>query len=296
MEWYEYTTSLPAYKDYKIFKNDINLKPDWVEHPAENTEFHVIKGRNTVLVVVGESWTYGESLPGIATGIQQYSLDSQLAYAFGPLLSNKLNVDLYQYAVPGNCNFYMYSSLDRILDYLTSNFNYKNIKVCIQMTEPSREHPIINKLIPPYQTLYDIKEVKTFNEWLVRYDEILLDECNRVQSQYNVEVLVWKNFCPFQNKKEYTNLNLIKETWIQFSGRMLGVNAGNQRFQSVGWFDNFYNENKSLMKFDLSELSKELDEIEISNKFIKGNKLHNNHPTSIGHKLWAENIYNEYTK
>jgi len=32
----------PAFGKSKIFKNDVNLKPDWVEQPAENTEFNEI--------------------------------------------------------------------------------------------------------------------------------------------------------------------------------------------------------------------------------------------------------------
>lgn len=294
--WYEYKTELPDYKEFKILKNDDNLKPDWVENPSKNTEFHIIKGSDNVLVVIGESWTYGESLPGIATGIDIYSLESQLKYSFAPLLSQRLNVDLYQYAVPGNCNFYMFSSIERIIKHLKENFNYKKIDLCVQITEPSREYAIVNKLTGPYREIYNMTNVKTFHEWLIRYDEIFLNELEKLKQEYDLNVVVWKNFCPFQNKKEYPTLTLVNETWIQFSGKLLGKDVGHQKFQSVGWFDDFYNHYKNVLKFDLTEISKELDKIESSNSFIRGNELHNNHPTAKNHNLWAKKLQDEYFK
>lgn len=280
----------------RVFKNDDNLKPDWIEHAAQNTEFHIVRKKKSILVVIGESWTYGESLPNVATGIRKYSLESQIQHCFGPKLALALDKDYYQYAVPGNCNFYMASSVERIIEHLKKNYQYEKIDICIQMTEPSREHAIINKLIDPYSKIYDMTEIKTFDEWLIRYDEIFLDEFTRIKNKHNVEITIWKNFCPFQNKKKYEDLRLVQTTWIQLSGKMFGLELGHQRFQSIGWFDDFYNQFKKKINFDLTEINKEINNIERSNNFIKGNYLHNNHPTETGHSLWAMNLRNEYTK
>lgn len=282
-----------AYKDAHIYKNDFNLKPDWVERPADNTEFHIIRHRESLLVVIGESWTYGESLPDVATGERKYSLDSQLRHCFGPRLALAINSDFYQYAVPGNCNFYMFSSVDKIIRYLKSSFSYKKIYLCIQMTEPSREYAILDKLKNTYaERIYDMSAINSFDEWLVRYDEVFLDKITEVVDD-TVEVIVWKNFCPFQNKKAYPKLKLVQETWIQLSGKLYGKKLGNQRFQSVGWFDDFYNRYKHSLEFNIEEINKEIDNIEQSNNFIRGNYLHNNHPTLISHMLWAYKLLNE---
>lgn len=278
----------------QIIKNDNNLKPDWIQYPAENTEFHVITGADEVLVIIGESWTYGENLPGIATGLQRYSIDSQIEHAFGPKLATMLQQDLYQYAVPGNCNFYMVSSIPRIIKHLQENFSYKKINLCVQLTEPGRELAITDKLTGTYSKLYDMSSVKTFNEWLFRYDEVLLNELEIIRMQFGIDVMVWKNFCKFTNKKTYPNLHLVEESWIKFSGKILGKNLEMQSFQSVGWFDDFTNGQGRSLTYDKKEIDQELDKIEISNKFIKSNYLHSNHPNQIAHSLWAYKLYNEY--
>lgn len=301
MNWYK--AEIPnevvdfAYHKAKFFKNDINLKPDWVSKPAENTEFHIVRNKKDILVVIGESWTYGESLPDIATGLGQYSLQSQINHCFGPKLALTLGTDFYQYAVPGNCNFYMFDSVKRILKYLTENYSYRNIKLCIQITEPSRESPIKQKLTGDYVKIYDMNTVKSFAEWLSRYDDIFLTELEKTVSSYNnVEVMVWKNFCKFQNTNDYKNFKIVEDSWLNFSGKIQGINLDMQSFHSVGWFDEFYNTYSNVIKFDKSLINDELDKIENSNNFLKANYLHNVHPNNIAHSLWAYKLYNEYTK
>ena len=152
----------------EIWLNDDNLKPDWVSHPALYTEFHIKRNKENLLLVIGESWTYGETLQGVATGIQKYNFERQLESCFGVRLAKILNTDLYQYAVPGNCNFYMFTELDRILKHL-STLEYKKIFVCVQMTEPAREQSLIVSLRGndhPLQYLINPNEKITFKEWL----------------------------------------------------------------------------------------------------------------------------------
>ena len=46
----------------KFLVTDDNMKPMHIEIPAQNTEFHVMRGSDTLLIVIGESWNYGEAL------------------------------------------------------------------------------------------------------------------------------------------------------------------------------------------------------------------------------------------
>lgn len=300
MNWYDVDKATldnleSVYHDAKISKNDDNIKPDWISHHAENTEFHILRKKDELLIVIGESWTYGESLPKIATGIQQYNLESQLRYAFGPKLAIALDFDLYQYAVPGNCNYYMIRSVERIVEHVTKNFNYKKIHLCFQLTDPGRELAVSNKLTDEFAEMYNFQN-KTFDEWLVEYDELFLNKLEEIHKKNNIEILVWKNFCSFNNKKQYTTLKLIQQTWIQFSAELLGIQLDAQKFQSVGWFDDFSSQFRGRLILDYIKINSELDKIERSNNFIKTNIFHNNHPTRLGHQVWADKLYNEYTK
>jgi hypothetical protein len=67
-----------------------------------------------------------------------------------------------------------------------------------------------------------------------------------------------------------------------------------QKFQSVGWFDDFSKHYP--ITYSTTEIALELDKIEKSNNFINGNFLHNNHPNVIAHQLWALTLYNNTLK
>lgn len=293
MNWQKF--NLENFTDYEIeeiFCNTVNLKPDWVDVPAQYTEFHVKRNKKDITVVIGESWAYGESLPDVASGLRRYSLTSQLRHCFGPKLSLLLNSDFYQYAVPGNCNAYMYLELPRIIKYITDQ-GYEKINLFLQLTEPSREMSIVYKLSDhPITRMYD-KTVKfKFSEWLICYDEIFLEIINEEIKKYpNINCVVWKNFCCFQNIKYYPNFKIYPMSWIQFSAKLMGQDLEMQKFQTIGWLDDLI-ENYKNIEFDDSMLRTELDKIEKSNEFIKGNYLHNNHPNQIAHSLWAFNLYN----
>ena len=291
MNWYEYETD-----NFKIFLNDENKKPDWVEHPAKYTEFHIIKNSDVLLLNIGESWTYGEALPKVATGIQKYNLESQIQNCFGSLMSNNLNCDYYQYAVPGNCNGYMYEELPRILEYIFTNFNYKKIFLLCQLTEPSREQAALNNLSEqhPIHNMYFRKEREKidFFDWLVLYDEIFLNIIDKAVSKYNnIETVVWKNFCKFNTQTTFKNLTKIEESWIAFSARTLNVDYEMIAFQSIGWLHGIMQQDsQNKIYFDTQQVNKEVNLIEKSNEFIKSNELHNNHPTILGHRLWANDV------
>jgi hypothetical protein len=275
-----------------LLVNDENLKPEWVQHPAKNTEFYLKRNKKNITIVIGESWTYGEALPNVASGAQKYDLNSQLIHCFGPKLALLLDSDLYQYAVPGNCNAYMFMELARILKYVDS-LDYDQVNLFIQITDPSREAPIMYKLLDhPLQELYNENSSVTFEEWLSRYDDIFLTILEKEVAKYsNVNCVVWKNFCSFQQKLSYSRFVFLPESWIKFSARYLGKNLKMQRFQSVGWLYDFQKKFKNI-KFSNKMLKEELDNIETSNNFIKDNYLHGNHPNLIAHSLWALNLYN----
>ena len=88
MNWYKEVGATPSgFNNSEILLNDINLKPRWVEIPARFSEFHVKRKKDSLLIVIGESWTYGESLTNVATAIKKYNLYSQLSSCFGPRMA-----------------------------------------------------------------------------------------------------------------------------------------------------------------------------------------------------------------
>lgn len=275
----------------KVLINDDNLKPGWVEHPAKYTEFYIRRRKNTLVLNIGESWTYGETLPGIATAIQNYSFYGQLEHSFGPKLAVTLDADLYQYAVPGNCNFYMFKELKRILEYVSMQ-GYNKIYLCMQMTEPGREQAITNQLLDenhPVANLYHMSNKINFKTWLETYDNIFLNQFEQTIKPYpNVDAVIWKNFCRFNTHDAGRSFKTIDTSWIQYSGRILGQELEMPGFYAVGWLATIQETLGKFITFDHEFLNKEIDIIEKSNDFIRANTLHSNHPNQYAHSLWAQ--------
>ncbi len=274
----------------EILINDHNLKPDWVAYPAEYTEFFIKRNKKNLLIVIGESWTYGETIQGIASGIKRFSFETQLEYCFGTKLATMLDTDLYQYAVPGNCNFYMFSELSRILKHV-STLKYKKIFVCLQMTEPAREQSLIVQLREanhPLQRLVLNPERMTFENWLEQYDDTMFAHYDSIISQYdNLDCILWRNFCRTNTSNTDRKFKLIDTTWIQYSSRLLGKDLPAPSFYSIGWLDSIMKSYSNVI-FNKSLLLDEIAMIENSNAFIKASFLHSHHPNEFGHMLWAQ--------
>ncbi len=272
-----------------IYINDQNLKPDWIEKSALFTEFHVKRNKKDLLLVVGESWTYGESLPDIATGDGKYNLSSQLINCFGPKMATAMGTDYYQYAVPGNCNFYMFKELKRILDYV-SKLGYEKIYLCMQMTEPGREKGIQIKLEGhPLDGLYNKLTKMSFDNWLETYDKIFFDEFNETISRYsNIEAVLWKNFCKANIDIKNYNFKVIENSWIRVSAKLFNVDLPMPKFYSVGWLATMKEEYGKFLTFNTTDLLEQIDIIEKSNHYLSNSPRHRHHPDEVAHSLWAQ--------
>ena len=284
--------------DVEVFVNDENLKPDWVQNPALNSEFIVKRNKPNLLIVIGESWVYGESLKDVATGLGRYSLSSQLAGCFGPRMALMMDCDYYQYAVPGNCNFYMFQELPRILEYV-STLGYNKVYVCMQITEPAREMSIAQKLIDtPLNVFYQSSEKISFKNWLKQYDEVFFKWFDQVISSYKtkcniVDSIIWKNFCCTTTDLRYESFKVIEQSWIQYSARIMGQHLDMPEFYSIGWLSSMQECFSKRITFDIPYLNRQVDIIEKSNKFLTGNVYHFPHPNEIAHMLWAQYLVKE---
>lgn len=297
-KWYEHTPWHP-YKDglfngcKKILKNDNNIKPPHINQSTQNTEFWVKRNKKECTVVIGESWTYGESLNDrILAAHGKFDLETQLTHCWGTQVATLLDTDYYQYAVPGNNNFTMFNSVKRILS--TVYPLYDTVYLLIQMTEPSREDVIVNELKGhPMSKLYNPEWLKgvSVKEWCVKNEAILLKQLENDIAKYNnLKTTVWKNFCKFQTNEDYS-FKTLQETWMEFSARINGHKIESPDLYVAGWIDGFLKQHK-MMKSKAKYLNQQLDLIEASNKFLEESNDHKPHPSASNHRLWAYNVFN----
>jgi len=99
-----------------------------------NPYYYKSRNSNRLLITVGDSWTYGDSLgkTRIRNGIDdtEYRLD----HAYGNLLTEKLDTDWMNLALPGGSNYCMLNWLGQLLDR-----RHNQTTVCIiTLTEAGR--------------------------------------------------------------------------------------------------------------------------------------------------------------
>lgn len=281
---------------YRVDLRDDGIRPAHIKIPAQNIEIFAKRHKKNLLINIGESWTYGEGLYGVATAKAEFDLGSMLRFSYGAKLATMLDTDLYQYAVPGNSNLTMSYTLKRIMKELDTS-KYDKIYLSFQVTEPSREMQQLQDLVNwnhPLKNLYDKSYLRSkelsLQGWLEKYDSYLFSYIDDIVSKYsNVSTVVWKNFCSTNTQNNYS-FNNIDQSWIQFSAEVNGHKLKMPSFYNAGWLDDLmrYEEiNFSKHKY----IQKQLQAIEESNKYLGKCPDHRPHPNEVQHNLWALNVY-----
>lgn len=294
---------LKSYSDFynknfdKLYQNKKPLLHRDVNPDVLYTEIFLRKNSDSLFLNIGESWTYGESLPGIKTVHSEFNLTSLMTLSFGARISEMMGCDWYQYAVPGNNNLFMFTELDRILEFVRT-IGYKKIYLAINITENTRElnyfkTELFNK--HPINGLYKTKNID-IKDWVKRYDEIWLDHLENSLNKFqdcSISAIVWKNFTRWCTDKIDRNFKCIELAWPAFSARLEKVNLEMPAISNFPRMDNFLKKRDSNIINDFEWFEKELDLQEKVAKFISKSIYHNNHPNEYGHLAWAIHLVKE---
>lgn len=283
----------------EVFMNDDNLKS--VNPDVLCTEFYMKRGKKTLVINIGESWVYGETLPkidgsgSIGTSIGKYDFGSQLLYTFGPKIACMLDSDFYQYAVPGNCNVKMLSELDRILDYISNNNTYEKIYIIQQFTESNRDHEFrLESFAKPMLSVYESKVDKKLSvpDWLKLYHSTLSDWYQDILNKYsnlNIDAIQWANFCDFETYHTDYSFKRIEPTWIAYSASLESITYTQPYIFNAASFITFEERMSDMITIDIDFANQQLELLDKSYKLIQnnGSMYHNNHPNPFGHAVWA---------
>ncbi len=279
----------------------------------ENVELYVEIGSDTLLLCIGESWTWGESLlmGNYPDGTPRH-LASGLPGASDPTIrvedtwpgkmARMMQADLYVHSVPGNSNVCHTAALERILKEIPRG-KYKQIKYVICLTDPARdfngdflpEDPRYPLFVDKYQQV-DVGEKISMDEWFVRYDEanfIKIEQILQDNSDLPLEGCIWKNFNNFICPRRDFQFKVIELPYIRWAAKMCGLEDMElPRIQAAAWWINHGNY-KILKELPSTEyINAELTKIENQYRFIVAvptmiSELNRTHPNYIGHWAWG---------
>jgi len=228
---------------------------------------------SSLLIVVGDSWSYGDSL------------DNRFDECYASVLANRLNYNLVNCSMCGISNAEI---LDR-LAYELSNINYNNydnVLIIITLTETGREwdryHVESNKIDDLLKTI----EQATVNT---------LDFLTKSVPS-NTSVLVGRNFTNYYLETALPD-NFLKKNWCEIISVHSGVSFPFTPGPVTGRvFDHMIDEYKD-PTFKEWMLSK-MDQVVPTWKWLEqspyNHKKASKHPTAQGHIFWADYLMSNF--
>jgi len=286
------TSEFPSIRENGYWKKIKNLYYEKGKEQYNSGNLHIKLygdiGSKNLLVVTGESWTFGDSLkPFVMASKGKDNVPYRLTNTFSARLANYMNCDLLLIATPGIGNNLILSNLKNGLEEITKIKKYSNIYNIVQFTSPGRD--IIRvKDSTPFNSI--TTGVHNFSEWVVKYEEIYLNEYLKLSDKYNFKKQVfWKNFYDFEldiNNYQSNKISFIEKNWSKFLFELAGISS---KFAQIMELQVDFS-NIDYIKNDTDFLIENSNNFEDYINNLNHSPLNDYHPTVSGHWLWAKEL------
>jgi hypothetical protein len=259
-----------------------------------------IQNRESLLIVAGDSWTWGDSLHGIDMSINVSDDPRRLTSIYGHLLSEQLNSDFINFGKCGGANVEIYDYVCNILPSVTAN--YKKIYVVMTLTENCRESNWDQIWVPATADKHASLDI-----FLEEYEKLMFTSIQEklVLSYPEVTFLIGRNFTySWENNKKILSSSHLEKTWVDCLAKHQNLNK-------------YPSEVKIMSSIAIVPLHKLLKELNLYKKFkfefmeyytdaelaidwLMASDLNykkaTKHPTEIGHKVWADYLHDKILK
>ena len=282
--------------------NEAPYNNTFIIKTSNNTKiapFFIKTGINSkkMLICAGDSWTWGGSLAHTKFNPESDDFEWRTTHIYGSLLAKQCNRDFVNLGLPGHGNL---SIIDWVFLKLIPEYKkqYEDIIIIFTLTEICRE------VYYDQAWTQQCHDYSSLNEFLQMYETAMFNTLAYYQDMYpNCTIKIGRNFTYTFEK------NLNQNKIFQFDKTWIDVLAENQTQQST------YPKNLRLLSQAATEpLIKYLKEVkkfqlfkqEYVNLMIDGldaitwmdasplnNKIATRHPNELGHRLWANYLYEQ---
>jgi len=286
------------YKFYKTLTEE-----DAIDHKQSNYDpanpytyrrwYHEdIQDKDTLLITVGDSWTWGDHL-GCIDWDKASDDPVRLTQIYGRKLADHMGADWVNIARPGCSNYWMLEKLEAIQPFL---YQYKSVHIVITLTEDLREARYNRSvdLGPIYKSFAD--NSATLKDFLVQVERYLFNSIETIVNRHpTVHWYVARAFTDVW--EENKRLFLLDKTWcdviqdkIQFDRYFKVVPFVGQ--MATGPLNDYYM--KTEFKEEFLEIMQLVEYrwnfLGASEYNLKGSTYH---PNPAGHQLWAEYLFSK---
>ncbi len=257
-------------------------------------------GSDSLLVTIGDSWTYAYSFEfvipdSLPDSLQKFRRDN----AFGRILSNKLNCDWLNLGIPSKSNRWMIDQV-KTLSSIREQLTYKNIYIVITLTESCREFNTHIDIDIDYKSL--LKNVTTLDEIIKILSSENLNRLLNVDLK-DIQLIIGRNYVD-NTYDSRIDKYMLPDSWLDILLANSGVTPTNTTpcYIIGSWVIEKLSTVPDLCNWSRVQLLNEID-IKIT-QALERTKLFDQskyniktsgyrHPTPDGHKLWAEYIFNQ---
>ena len=257
-----------------------------------------INGKDTLLVMIGDSWTWGDHLGSIDWDKSSNDPCRQEQIA-GRRLSLLLNSDWVNIAKPGCSNYWMLEQLYDIKQHLiNAQSNYKKIYVVVNLTEDLREAKYTRRINidQPYKSFWETSD--SIKDFLVKVEGYLLLNLETYFKELpGIDVHVARVFTDVW--PDNTSPILIDKSWCDVIQDHINFDNYQQPVPFIGQMSI----DPLTEKFISTKPERKLEFLDIMERVgtrwnflgasqynLKGSTCH---PNPAGHQIWAEYLYSQ---
>jgi hypothetical protein len=269
----------------------------------------ICNNKENLVICYGDSWTWGDSLGNVNVprGIDDVDFRRKNIYACH--LSQHLNADFVNYAVPGVYNYWIHDRLDILLEHDLNRLcdQYSKIYIVVTLTELGRDFDL-DLYITDFHKFYpwDHDPDTSGKKLLEQAEKFDFHKLRSIQDQLpdNCQLIVGRNFTNTQPNNLGIVKNLISKNWTEVLLAHQGITPiSGVLIMSHGLdrFDNFMRD----QQLDTAEYKQwVIDEIGVTakkqldflNNSVYNYKKKTKHPTPAGHELWANYLVDYITE
>jgi len=277
----------------------LQLLRDWSDTynptPKQESYYVDIQDRKTLVISLGDSWTWGDSL--------DESVRTQQIY--GSVLARHYDADIINVGFRGGPNSWILLAGNFIIEELQKHNTYQRVIVVVTMTESMRDtllhdafpfdYKKYGRMYGPthdyYQHLLDSLE----NHW----QQLAQNMLNKIDDRFVMwlgQNFAWHNMV---NKLEHPRLIVADQNWIEVLAQHQDIGVPVRTNVVTAWvFKNFNGvtrqgrmmDDAGWKEFILPLMDKALQVNEWLDASVFNHKIASKHPTDRGHQFWADYI------
>jgi len=280
--------------------------PDDITYP----DFDFVQKKSRKLVVtIGESWTWGDSLGKTfhePRGTKDHHLwvddkEYRLKNTYGGQLADTLKADFLNVAECGRSNIWIAQQLQIFLKNLHT-FDHDEIFIAVTLTEVGRDFPggwpgkILRDKLADVLSMHDFLHV--LSTLVSEEIQKSLDMINNVTNK-KIKIFLGTNFV----ESNYPDLKIFNKSWVQLIAEKLNMKINTPCYVVNSWvYGDFSKITDYTKHIDREKYLKEMKNIfntaEKRIDFLNESKYNvsmgSKHPTEEGHKIWKECILEEW--